>query len=346
MISFLVNRHSNGLPLQNSLTFLATGVLERVFKYLHTLGLSSCRTTAVRAMEHLRVSREATLRSLMSRSYSIRPFLCIDNFDILQRINNTRIESASHLFHGTWGFLHFLPEHLRQELPHGTSSDDLLRTYKQALVDCQKTPIQLKLFRPTSKEMTHWRAVLKSQLARVMYKYVISGGDGPSGLMATRPPPIDPIPLHKSPLFLLGLMDAPDNSADGVSQILDDVASQCGLKVEDMLNHLQVVEGDLGTCQNIESLCKRRFPAGSAIGGLDNLLTIPGVSHIMWNVAQSLLTHHWGDTRNAKDTGAWKSWQSLGGSAGKLPASMDFNMVMRATHRIHTATLVSCLRYI
>lgn len=329
--------------MHNAMTFLATGVSERVFTYLHTLGLTSSYKTAVRAMEHLRVSKEATLRALMSRSYCIPPILCVDNFDILQRVHNTRVESASHLFHGTWGYLHFLPAHLREELQKKNSFDHLA-SYQKALVESEHTPIQLKLFRATPDDMTHWGAFLRSQLARVMYDYVIPKAGGPSVPISKRPPPVDPIPLHDSHIFLLALMDAPDNSAEGVSQVLEEVASQCGMTVEDFLKHLQVVEGDLGTCQNFESLRKKRFPAGSPISALDNLVTIPGVSHIMWNVAQSLLTHHWGDTRDSKDTGAWKCWQSLGGSAAKLPASMDFNMVMRAIHRIHTATLVSCLR--
>lgn len=127
------------------MTFLATGVSERVIKYLHSLGLTCCRKTAVRAMEHLRLSKVATLWVLMSRSYSIHPILCFDNFDILQQVQNTRLESASHLFHGTWGYFHFLPAHLREELQKDDSSHHLT-SYKQALVDSQQTPITLKLF--------------------------------------------------------------------------------------------------------------------------------------------------------------------------------------------------------
>lgn len=153
------------------------------------------------------------------------------------------------------------------------------------MADSEKKPIELKLFRATPKEMIHCGAVLRGQLARVMYDYVIPDGGGPSVPISRKPPALDHIPLHESHIFLLALMDAPDNSAEGVSQVLEEVASQVGMTVEELLKHLQVVEGDLRTFQNFESLRKKRYPAGSSIGALDNLVTIPGVSHNMWNVA-------------------------------------------------------------
>lgn len=346
MVSFMSNYRDNSLQLHNALTFLATGVSERVFQYLNTLGLSSSRETAIQSLNRLKTVRAASLRSLMAKSYSISPIVCIDNFDILQRVHNTRVESVSHLFHGTWGYIQFLPKYLAKEISNNSAKVHLQK-YHQTLSKAQNTPVWLEMFRDDSSDMEHWEAVLKSQLATVMYKYILAPGITHSPKIATGPPEVDQIPLDDQLLFLMSLMDAPDNSADGVAQVFEEIASQCGRTLEDMSHLVQVVQGDLGTCQNIESLRKKRCPAGTDVGGLSSVLTVPGVSHIMWNLAQGILSHHWGDSRDSKDTGAWKAWQSLGGLQGsqsKSPSSMDFGMVMKVVRSIHFATLVSCLR--
>lgn len=76
-------------------------------------------------------------------------------------------------------------------------------------------------------------------------------------------------------------MDAPKNSANGVAQVFAEVATKWGTTMQDMAKPVQVVAGDLGTCQRIKSLRKKRFPSGSVGGGLENIVTIPGVSHVM-----------------------------------------------------------------
>lgn len=346
MVSYLSNYRDNALQLHNAMTFMATGVSDRVFQFLNTLGLSSSRDTAIRSLNHLKTVREDSLQSLMSQSYSISPIICIDNFDLLQRVHNTRVEKVSHLFHGTWGYVQFLPKYLAHSMSQDSAISHLQK-YHQTLASARNTPVQFENFRDNASDMMHWEAVMKSQLSKVMYKYILEPGTTHSPGIATCPPQVDPIPWDHRDLFLMSLMDAPDNSAEGVAQVFEEMASQFGMTLEEMSKSIQVVQGDLGTCQNIESLRKKRCPAGTDVGGLSSILTIPGVSHIMWNLAQAILSHHWGDPRNSKDSGAWKAWQSLGGLQGsqsKLPSSMDFGTVMMAIHKIHSATLVSFLK--
>lgn len=110
-----------------------------------------------------------------------------------------------------------------------------------------------------------------------------------------------------------------------------------------MAQFIQIIEGDLGTCQNIESLRKRCNPSGFEDEGLRDDVTTLGSSHTLWNFAQSMLGQHWGSPNNSADSGAWKSWVVLLGGVSKLPENMDFARVMRVVHMVHKYTLVSCL---
>jgi hypothetical protein len=269
--------------------------------------------------------------------------MCIDNFDILQKIQRFRVETSNHLFHGTWGYFHFIPDYLVKEL-QGCASSRELDPFLHALSLAKNSPVTLELLRPNTSHNIHWKATLKSQLTRAMYKYIIKDGPKPKTKLTTSPPEIEKIPRHNPKQFLFELIDAPDNSAEGISQILEHLADQCGLSLDSMSNHIQILEGDLGTCQNVESLRKKRHPAGLQTESLQNTITVPGVAHILWNVSQSLLAHHWGNHNDRKDTGAWKSWQALGGSKSKLPCNMDFGTVLQVIHKSDDATLVACLR--
>ncbi|WAR52667.1 hypothetical protein PtB15_2B91 [Puccinia triticina] len=53
MIAFGRNPSSNGLQLFNSIRFMAGGVSERINAYLHLIGLTSSRQTAIRALERI-----------------------------------------------------------------------------------------------------------------------------------------------------------------------------------------------------------------------------------------------------------------------------------------------------
>lgn len=89
-------------------------------------------------------------------------------------------------------------------------------------------------------------------------------------------------------------------SAQGISQVLEEVAKQIGRPWKDYSDKLQVVEGDVGTCVNFEALQNKRMPAGNQHEGLHNFLTVPGAAHTMWNFAHSLLLSTWGDPKDCK----------------------------------------------
>jgi hypothetical protein len=53
MVAFACNRRANGFQLTNSVRFLACGVSDRVHDYLHYLGLTSSKRTALSALNRL-----------------------------------------------------------------------------------------------------------------------------------------------------------------------------------------------------------------------------------------------------------------------------------------------------
>ena len=48
----------------------------------------------------------------MSKTYHLRPFLCIDNIDMESKIHHRRVEQTTKAFHATWGYFHVLSESL------------------------------------------------------------------------------------------------------------------------------------------------------------------------------------------------------------------------------------------
>lgn len=77
----------------------------------------------------------------------------------------------------------------------------------------------------------------------------------------TQPPPVDKIEVYKLNMLMPKLMDASDNSAEGVGQLIEQICKQIGYSPERFEESLQVIEGDVGTCINIESLRNKRHPA-------------------------------------------------------------------------------------
>lgn len=60
----------------------------------------------------------------------------------------------------------------------------------------------------------------------------------------------------------------------------------------DLSKFLRVLEGDMGTCLNFESLVRQRFRAGHEDKALTNILNMPGLARAMWNVASKVLSPH------------------------------------------------------
>ncbi|EGG02637.1 uncharacterized protein MELLADRAFT_66205 [Melampsora larici-populina 98AG31] len=134
-------------------------------------------------------------------------------------------------------------------------------------------------------------------------------------------------------------MDAPDNSVEGVSRVLEQVMGQIGVDLEKYAEKLSVAGGNIGSNQLIESLQVKTFPRVDSFKGLGFVLLIFGGAHTTWKFTKALLALHWGNLENGEDLGAWRSWFALGGDHKKPVASQDFNTIMRSMHMIHKANL-------
>lgn len=304
------------------------------------MGLTCSRRTGLRAIEHLTKVTEAQTRQVLKQDHILRPFLCVDNIDFESKVHNKRIEEATKPFHGSWGYFHVLSPDLLTEVDRESVS---LKTSGQSMMDCRSRPVHVESFFPDVEEATHWSRVLKSQLACALMDYIIPKDSIQKPKLSRCPPVIDQIDLRKAEIHMLRMMDASDNSAEGVGQMLEQIGMQLGTNDTEVAEMLQILEGDLGTNMNIESLRKKRHPSGHLHEALKYVLTVPGAAHTLWNIAQAILTHNWGIEKDYKDNGAWKTWVALGGACDKPVSKKDFNTIMVMIEKIHTATLVSCL---
>lgn len=107
---------------------------------------------------------------------------------------------------------------------------------------------------------------------------------------------------------------------------------------------LQVVEGDVGTCINLESYRLKLHPAGQQHKSMINYLTLPGAAHTMWNVAQWNILGGWGDSDDLKDLPFAKSWEALTGTVVRPTIKKDFGVIMRMIYHLHFASMVWCMR--
>lgn len=347
MLAFVCNRRCNGKQLQNCLSFIACGVSERMNDYLHFLGLTSSRETGLKAMDTLGRVSEKLIKRRMSKTYSLYPFMTLDNIDIQARIHNIRIELTTKMFHGSYGYLHFLPEHLTRDIdPNDNTVENLLKYVEKSRSD----PFEPSSMLPDQKDEIHWTSVLKSQLAEALVKYECRPDSAASKVCKEElnrvPPPVDPIELYTPDIMMLKMMSASDNSTSGVSDMLGQCQKQMNEDPVEFAKHLRVIEGDMGTCLNFESLVRQRFPAGHNDESLSNVLNMPGLAHTLWNVASKVLSHHWGNSKDSADTGVHQTAGALGMKIDKLPSQQDFNALMQCIFKSHTATLVFLLRYV
>lgn len=167
--------------------------------------------------------------------------------------------------------------------------------------------------------------------------------------MACKPPPVEPILAEKADLAMLPLIDLLCGSAQGVGEVLNYISKLTGRPLKDHPNNLQIVEGDVGTCINLESCRIKLHPAGRQYESMINYLTLPGGAHTMWNIGQWQILGGWGQAGDDKDLPYSKAWLLLAGKTGKgeRPAiKKDFGVIMRMIYQIHFATMVWCLRFV
>ncbi|OAV92132.1 hypothetical protein PTTG_09097, partial [Puccinia triticina 1-1 BBBD Race 1] len=138
-------------------------------------------------------------------------------------------------------------------------------------------------------------------------------------------------------------MLASDNSALGVGEVFTGVIQQSGLTPEEFHSRLQIIEGDLGSCNIFDSLRRQRTPAAGNHNNLDNVLPIPGAAHTLWNLSQAIFLGHWRNEKYARDTGAWRTLHALGIPTKKPVTKKDFNLMLSHVEKIHEATLLYCV---
>ncbi|KAA1064833.1 hypothetical protein PGT21_016196 [Puccinia graminis f. sp. tritici] len=341
MVAFGCNRRHNGFQLSNALLFLAGGVTERVSTYLNYIGISSSRRTAHAALKSLGKEARSKLQAVynLGNSPFLAPMLCYDNLDFQEKIHMKSVGHSSSMFHGTWGYVHTIPPILLSRLDPLELTIDAL---KIALHKGKDLNIRPEMFTPTFDSTIHFEKTLKSQITQVILKYFATPTDKRVDLQKC-PPPVNPILPEDPNITMLKLMVASDNSALGVGEVFTGVIQQSGLSPAEFHSRLQIIEGDLGSCNIFDSLRKQRMPALGDHNSLDNVLPIPGAAHTLWNLSQAIYLGHWGNEKLARDTGAWRTLHALGIPTEKPVTKKDFNLMLSHVERIHEATLLYCV---
>ncbi|KAA1067261.1 hypothetical protein PGT21_010172 [Puccinia graminis f. sp. tritici] len=188
----------------------------------------------------------------------------------------------------------------------------------------------------------HWVLVLKSQIAKVLLTYIAKPAEKRTTIAIT-PPTIEQI-SHKPPdITMIKLMIASDNSAQGIGEVCTGIIQQSNLDETEFSSRLQVMDGDLATCANIQSLQSQRVPSEYSADTITNLLTLLGGSHTLWNIGLAIFELHYGNTSDSRDCGAWRWLDSLGIPSTKTLDKKDFTKMIQNMEKIHEATIVYCI---
>ncbi|KAA1119008.1 hypothetical protein PGT21_012632 [Puccinia graminis f. sp. tritici] len=337
MVAFLANRRHNGLQISNALTFLPCGVTERVNKYLQQIGLTSSRKTALSALKTLGRAAESNISKKIGNKSKelIAPFICIDNLDFEQTVHTKSLGHESTTFHGTWGYIHQIDRSFISSLPQDGLT---LQAFKESMTSASSVEIHPKSLYGSISEHLHWKQVLKSQIATVLLKYLVKPTDKKIPITTT-PPTVDQISHSRPNITMLKLMVASDNSSQGVSEVFDGILQQSSISDEDFYNRLQVIDGDLGTCTNIQSLRNIRIPNRRNEENLSSILTLLGGAHTLWNIASAIFSLHIGNSADRRDSGAWRFLDSMGIPSDKPVNKKDFTLMIQSMEKIHEATI-------
>jgi hypothetical protein len=269
---------------------------------------------------------------------AMKPLICIDKIDFKKSVHTKSIEKTTRLFHGTWGYLHLVrPELLEKVDP----ANVFLESYTEAIKASAKHSVPPSTFFPSTKQSNHFWDVVKSQIATAFFRYIAKIKD-PKAIPQT-PPPIDPIEPHVPDITMLKMMIASDNSAEGMGKVLQGINNQTNESPAEFSERLQVMEGDLGTYCNLESIRALRKPTAYAEESLSDKFMLLGASHTLWNVAQAVFLLHHDDSSNSKDLGAWHTMESLGIPSERPITKKDFTLMISNMQRVHEVTIVYCL---
>jgi hypothetical protein len=220
-----------------------------------------------------------------------------------------------------------------------------LKNFQEAMKKVADSPIQPRMLMPDQKSDAHYKLVWYSQIARVMSQHV-SDPDEPSTAISLKPPIIEQVSRAPPKIWMLKLMDAPENSAEGMGQVLDSIAKQAGLPPKVFFSKLLLMDGDLTTCRNFNSLRSLRTPSNYVEHSLQNIEFQLGASHTLWNVAHCIYKTHLGDPRKSSDTGAWRVLHALGVPHEKAMPKKDYSLMVKYIEQVHEATILAGLKYV
>jgi hypothetical protein len=343
MVSFARNRRHNSLQLQNAVRFLACGVLEQMNEYLHYLGLTSSQQTAIVALKTLTSHDEDHLTSVMSldpKDPNFGPFICLDNLDMEEKFHMASVGHCSMMFHGTWGYVQLPSKKLLDNLEKSVLN---LTAYQRAINQLPSMTLDPELWMPSLDDDAHYKLVWKSQIARVLKEY-IAVPSSTHGAIALDPPVLEQISCEKPTIHMFKLIEKSNNSAEGIGQALESIRRQSGVDPKEFFSRLQPMDGDLGTCQNFNSLQDICYPSDDPQNNLNNTVFQLGCSHTLWNIAQTIFTTHFGNTSNEEDLGAWRTLSALGIPPENVVQKKDYTAMIQNMEKVHEATLVHCIR--
>ncbi|PLW21635.1 hypothetical protein PCANC_03168 [Puccinia coronata f. sp. avenae] len=301
--------------------------------------LASSQRTAHSALSFLgkRSKEKLKERSKLNLLPLFAPIVCYDNLDFQVKVHTQSVAHTSKMFHGTWGYIHSVPPWLLQGIDPAEVS---ISAMKQALHDGTKLKIRPNMFTPTMESTKHWEKTLKSQITQAILRYLAEASDNKVKLHSS-PLEVSPIAPDDPDIMMLKLMLASDNSSQGVGEVFTGVIEQSGLTPAEFHSRLQIIEGDLGSCNIFQTLRNQQTPSLDSHNSLDNIIAIPGAAHTIWNVSQSLFLNHWGNEKLAYDTGAWRTLHALGVPIKDKPTTKkDFYRMLSDVERIHEVTLL------
>ncbi|OAV96747.1 hypothetical protein PTTG_26233 [Puccinia triticina 1-1 BBBD Race 1] len=207
------------------------------------------------------------------------PIICLDNLDFEESVHEKSVEKTTQMFHGTWGYLHVPNKELIDQFDPEEFS---LERYQKAILDLADMQVQPSWFLPSNDSSLHFQDVIKSQITKVLLEYIATPLDKNQNLN-TFPPPIDPIAVKKPNFLMFKLMVALDNSSKGVGEVLEGFLRQTKISSEQFFSRLQVLEGNLATCMNLESLRAQQKPSSHIQDNLSGFFSLLGASHVLWN---------------------------------------------------------------
>ncbi|OAV94796.1 hypothetical protein PTTG_26880 [Puccinia triticina 1-1 BBBD Race 1] len=241
MVAFGANRCNNALQIQNTVVLLACGVTERVSSYLNYISLASSCQTAHQALNSLgKIAERTVVKKMANSNAPLAPIICMDNLDFEESIHKKLVKKTTQIFHGTWGYLH-VPD--RQLIDQFDPQDFSLGSFKaavQKLLEMKVQPFQIT-------------CVLLDFLAIPEDKQYTLNKDLPV---------IDPINVKEPNITMFKLMIALENSTEWASKVLEGFLRQTDLSSTEFFPCLQVINADLATCMNVESLRAQQKPSG------------------------------------------------------------------------------------